>query len=138
MIELAPGVRVSPDELVYRATASGGPGGQNVNKVATRIELIWDLTSSPSLSDFTRRRLLERLKSKLDSEGRLRIVASEHRSQSQNREAALERLRKAIAEALKPRKKRKPTAPTRASKERRLQQKKQQSERKQRRRRDDY
>jgi len=137
MIDLAPGVTVAPDELVYRATASGGPGGQNVNKVATRIELTWDLGASPGLSDFTRRRLLLALASKVDSEGRLRVVASEHRSQSQNRDAALERLKTILVAALRTKKRRKPTAPTRASKERRLRDKKRQGERKRHRRGED-
>ena len=130
MIPLAPGVVVSESELVFRATRSGGPGGQNVNKVATRIELIWDVAGSPSLDEAIRARLLKALATRLDGEGRLRIVASEERSQSRNRELALERLAQVITEALKPRKKRRPTKPTKGSKQRRLKAKRVRSDRK--------
>ncbi|NRA96266.1 MAG: aminoacyl-tRNA hydrolase [Planctomycetes bacterium] len=137
MIDLARGVKIQPDELQYRATASGGPGGQNVNKVATRIELTWDLNGSPSLHDSTRERLLAQLGPKLDTDGKLRVVASDQRTQKANRAAALARLCKLVADALKPRKKRKPTKPTKASKQRRLDAKKVRGDIKRQRRRDD-
>jgi ribosome-associated protein len=111
-------------ELLYQASRSGGPGGQHVNTSSTRIEVWWDVASSPSLSDAQRARLLERLASRLDGSGRLRLVSATHRSQLQNREEVTTRLQSVVAAALKVRKVRRPTRPTRASKERRLEAKK--------------
>jgi ribosome-associated protein len=124
-----------PDaELVIRATRAGGPGGQHVNKVSTRIEVVWDVTGSPSLTPDQRNRLLTRLASKVDSRGRLRIVAADSRSQSRNRDTGVERLRALVAAALRPRKRRLPTKPTTASRERRLVEKKRRGEKKRQRR----
>ena len=120
-------------ELTYRATRSGGPGGQHVNTSSTRIELTWNVAESPSLNDEQRARIMTRLKTRIDESGTLRIVASDNRSQTQNRDAATERFAKLIADALRERKARKRTKPPRASKENRLQEKKQRSETKKRR-----
>jgi len=111
-------------EIVLRATPSSGPGGQHVNRSSTRIEAVWNVTSSPVLSEAQRARLLLRLASRLDSDGDLRIVASDHRSQLRNREDALERLAGIVGRALAVPKTRRATRPTRASKERRLDSKK--------------
>ena len=92
-LEIAPTLLLPLTELEYRATRSGGPGGQHVNTSSTRIEVWWDVRSSPTLTDEQRALLLERLFSRLDGDGRLRVVASESRSQLRNREAATERLR---------------------------------------------
>lgn len=125
-------------ELVLRATRSGGPGGQHVNTSSTRIELTWSVAESPALTEEQRARLLTRLASRLDGEGRLRIVAQEERSQLQNREAAIRRFRDVVRRALVVPRTRKPTRPTAASKERRLQAKRERSDRKrERQRRDD-
>lgn len=125
-------------ELRYVATRSGGPGGQHVNTSSTRIELWWDVAGSPALTDFQRTRLLERLATRLDASGRLRVVASAHRSQLQNREAATDRLRELVAEALVVPKVRRATKPSRAAREARLQQKRRQGAlKRERRRRDD-
>jgi ribosome-associated protein len=121
---------VPESELEIRATRAGGPGGQHVNKVSTRIEVVWDVAGSPSLPPDLRNRLLTRLSSKIDTSGRLRVVAADSRSQSRNRDAALERLRSLVAEALRPRKPRKPTRPTAAARERRLREKRRRGERK--------
>jgi ribosome-associated protein len=124
-----------PDaELEIRATRAGGPGGQHVNKVSTRIEVFWDVAKSPSLSSDLRNRLLSRLGSRIDSRGRMRVVAADSRSQTRNRDAAVERLRVLVADALRPRKVRKPTKPTAAARERRLTEKKRRQERKRERR----
>lgn len=112
-------------ELELKATRSGGPGGQHVNTASTRIELVWDVGASPSLSEAQRERLLVRLDSRLDSNGRLRLVAQGERSQLQNREAAVARFADVVRRALVVPKVRKATKPTRASRERRLQEKKQ-------------
>jgi ribosome-associated protein len=134
VILLAPGVQIGDDELSYQASRAGGPGGQNVNKVATRIELFFDLAHSPSLAGPLRGRLLVALSSHLDSKGVLRLVASEARSQSRNREAALRRLKELVTLALRPRRRRIRTTPTPASKERRLREKRHRAEAKARRR----
>jgi ribosome-associated protein len=115
-------------ELGYKATRSGGPGGQHVNTSSTRIELVWDVAASPSLTGEQRARLLEKLATRIDSEGQLHMDASSSRSQHRNREDVTERFRTLIAQALKVPKKRRPTKPPRASKEARLKEKKQRGE----------
>jgi ribosome-associated protein len=125
---------VPENELEIRASRAGGPGGQHVNKVSTRIEVVWDVAGSPSLPPDLKNRLLTRLASRLDTRGRLRVVAADSRSQARNRDAALERLRALVAEALRPRKPRKPTRPTAASRERRLREKQRRGQRKRERR----
>lgn len=112
------------DELELKATRSSGPGGQHVNTSSTRIELVWNVATSPSLWEDERARLLEKLATRLDGEGRLRIVAQGERSQLQNREAAVARFAVVVAKALVVPKRRKATKPTKASKEKRLQGKK--------------
>lgn len=125
-------------ELEFRATRSGGPGGQHVNTSSTRIELVWNLANSPSLWEDERARLLEKLAHRLDSDGNIRVVAQGERSQLQNREAATERLAALVARALVVPKRRKPTKPTKASRERRLEQKRRRGAvKRERRRRDD-
>jgi ribosome-associated protein len=119
-LEITPALRVPLAELEFRASRSGGPGGQHVNTSSTRIEVWWDVARSPSLSDDQRALLLETLASRLDSSGRLRLVSGGSRSQLRNREDVTSRLRGIVAEALKVRKKRKATRPTRAAKAARL------------------
>jgi ribosome-associated protein len=115
-------------ELEFRATRSGGPGGQHVNTAATRIQLTWDIGASPSLSERRRQILLSRLSGRIDQQGVLRIVVDTHRSQHRNREEAVERLAALLADALRPRKKRRPTRPPARAKEKRLKEKKQRGE----------
>ncbi|MDQ6887036.1 MAG: aminoacyl-tRNA hydrolase [Gemmatimonadota bacterium] len=122
-------------ELVTRATRSGGPGGQHVNRSSTRIELVWDLGASQVVDDALRSRLTARLGSRVDSEGKVRVVSSEHRSQLRNRQSAEERLAEVIRRALITPKKRKPTRPSRAAKQARLSDKRRRSDRKRDRRR---
>jgi ribosome-associated protein len=126
-LEITPALLLPLAELEYRATRSGGPGGQHVNTSSTRIEVWWDVGASPTLTEEQRDRLLERLASRLDGEGRLRVVASDRRSQLQNREAATERLRDLVAAALAIPKPRKRTRPTRAAKAARLEAKRRRS-----------
>lgn len=111
-------------ELTVRATRSSGPGGQHVNTSSTRIEVVYDIANSPSLTDAQRTRLLEKLDSRLHGEGVLRVVAQSERSQLQNREAAVSRLGVILRRALAIPRVRRATRPTRASKERRLKEKK--------------
>lgn len=123
-------------ELTYRASRSGGPGGQHVNTSSTRIELLWDFARSRVLDETSRARITEKLASRIDAEGNVRVVASDRRSQQQNREAAETRLAELIRRALVVPKPRKKTNPPRAAKEKRLAEKRQRAERKERRRRD--
>ncbi len=116
-------------ELIWRFGPSGGPGGQHANTANTRAELVFEIGDSECLTDGQRDRLAEVFGP------RIRIVADDARSQARNREVALERLSERIREALKPQRKRRPTKPSRGSKERRLRAKRQQSERKANRRR---
>lgn len=133
-LNITPELAIPRSELQYRATRSGGPGGQHVNTSSTRIELLWDLEQSRAISAEQRDRLRQRLASRLDSDGMVRVVASDRRSQNQNRKEADERLAALIKHALHVPKKRRPTKPTRAAKERRISEKKKLSEKKRNRR----
>ena len=123
-IQVSPALTIPRDELVFRASRSGGPGGQHVNTSSTRIELVWDVAASPSLDDRQRAHLLHRLRSRLDSQGELRIVAQEERSQLRNRQAVVERFVDIIARALVVPKRRKRTRPPASSRRARLESKK--------------
>ena len=133
-IDLRSGERIPLAALDFATSRGGGPGGQNVNKVETRVEVRITIAEVPGLSDATRATLLTRLGAKLDSTGALRLVSGTERTQLGNREAVVERLEKMLNTALTPRKKRISTAPTKASKTRRLEQKKRQGEKKEGRR----
>jgi ribosome-associated protein len=137
LLEITPTVRLPLKELTFRATPAGGPGGQHANRSSTRIELWWNPAESPSLSEPERALVLARLARRLDAGGRLRIVSAERRSQSQNREAALERLVALVANALHVAPPRRRTRPTRASVEARLAAKRRRGARKRERRTDD-
>ena len=120
-LRISPTVAIPLEELDLRFTRSGGPGGQNVNTRSTRVEVVFDVAASPSLGPRQRARLLEKLAGRLDASGRLRVVAADERSQAQNRELALERLRDALREALRPDPPpRRPTSPGPAAVERRI------------------
>jgi ribosome-associated protein len=134
LLEVTPELALPLAELEYRASRSGGPGGQHVNTSSTRMEVWWDVASSPSLSADQRARLLDRLGSRLDSNGRLRLVSSATRSQLRNREDVTERLLTVLAAALAIPKKRTPTRPSRAAKAARLEAKRRRAATKQRRR----
>jgi len=124
-----------PDtELRERFSRSSGPGGQGVNTTDSRVELSWDVVNSPSVPDWLRTRLLDRLGRRL-VDGVLTIAASEHRAQLANRAAARDRLAAVLrAAAAPPPPKRRPTKPSRGAKERRLAEKKRRSRTKQHRR----
>lgn len=128
-IEIGPGVRIPIAEIELRASRSGGPGGQHANVTASRIEAVFEIAASPSLSAEQKRALTQKLGPRVSA------VAKESRSQARNRELAIERLRERLAAALRRRKRRRPTRPTSASRQRRLDAKRRQSERKRRRRR---
>ena len=120
--------RIALDELEWRFTGSGGPGGQHANTSNTRVELRFDIAGSPSLGPRQRTRLLEQIGPVL------RVVSSSERSQSRNRAEALERLRTRLADALHVDAPRHATRPTRAAKQRRLDSKRRRSDVKQSRR----
>jgi ribosome-associated protein len=119
---------IPADEVRFRFSRSGGPGGQHVNKTSTKAELLFNVMESPSLSERQRQRILKRLAARITEDGILRVEVRETRSQSQNRAIALERFRRMIAEALRPQRRRIPTKPTRQSKEKRIEKKKQRGE----------
>ena len=137
-IVITPALTIPRAELQFRASRAGGPGGQHVNTSSTRVELLWDLTHSTVVSDEQRGRLLTKLAARLDAVGMVRVVASDRRSQSQNRDAAAERLALLVRQALVVPRKRRPTRPTRASREQRLADKRKRGERKRDRRRDNH
>jgi ribosome-associated protein len=115
-------VALSPAEIVYRTSRSSGPGGQHAQKTETRVEAVFDVEASPSLSAAQKRRVVARAGSVL------RAVAQDERSQARNRELALERLVEQLREALRVPRRRVATRPSAASKERRLEQKKRRGE----------
>jgi ribosome-associated protein len=117
-------------ELIVRATRSGGPGGQHVNTSSSRVEVRWNPGESSALTPDEKARVAQRLASRVDSNGWIRVAASDTRSQRQNRLLAEQRLASLVARALHVRKKRIKTSPTTASREERLRIKKLRSRRK--------
>jgi ribosome-associated protein len=120
MLRLTPSIAIPDTELVERFVRASGPGGQNVNKVATAVELRFDALNSPSLPDALRARLLARRDHRITDDGLVVIAAQRFRTQDRNRQDARERLLSLLRAALIPPKPRVATRPTRASKERRL------------------
>jgi len=125
---ISPSLKIPIAELQFRTSRSGGPGGQNVNKLETRVELLFDVARSPSLSEHLRQRLLNYLAHQLDSSGVLRIVAQDSRSQWKNKQLAIEKFTAILKSAMIVRKKRISTKPTKTARESRLRSKKVRSE----------
>lgn len=130
VLEVAPGVHVPRTELKFRASRSGGPGGQHVNKSATRVEVAWNIADSRAVTDEQRERLRTKLGGRLDGSGTLRVVASGSRSQARNRSDAEQRLVELVRSALLVPKARRRTRPARSVVEARLRTKKRLSEKK--------
>ncbi len=134
-IEVRPGLVIPLSELQFQFSRSGGPGGQNVNRRETRVELLFDVRHSWSLSEEQRERLLGRLGSQLDSEGVLHIVAHAQRSQLRNRQEAIGRLVQVLRRALAVPKRRLPTRASKQAIQQRLTEKRRRSQAKELRRR---
>ncbi len=124
MIEVTEETSISEEELAFKTSRSGGPGGQNVNKLSTRVTVLFDVARSPSLSDEQKRQVRSQLSNRIDKHGVLRVISQKHRSQEANRRAAVERLRQLLQEVLKPRPVRRKTKVPAGARERRLREKK--------------
>jgi ribosome-associated protein len=118
-----PGPVIAEHELRFTYSRSSGPGGQNVNRVETRVTLLFDLDASPSLSAEQKRRVRTRLATRINKDGVLRIVSQRYRTREGNRRAALERFEELLTEACRPERPRRKTRATKAAKRRRLESK---------------
>jgi ribosome-associated protein len=123
------------EEIEFRASRAPGPGGQNVNRRATRVEARWNVLDSAALNEEQRSRILERLASRISKDGILRVVAYRERTQERNKELALERMRELVREALQVPKHRVKTRPPKSAREARLKSKQHRKAKKERRRR---
>jgi ribosome-associated protein len=130
VLEITPVVTIRLSELHFRTSRSGGPGGQNVNKLETRVELLFDVVSSPSLNREQKERALDELGARVDAEGILHITSQASRSQWENKRHVIDKLVALLRAALRIKKKRIKSSPTRASKERRVQGKKRHGQKK--------
>jgi len=130
MLEVTPHIRIPREELDISFARSGGPGGQNVQKVSSKVLLRWKPDASPSLPPDVKARLLAQQRHRLTNEGELLITSQLTRDQGRNVEDCLAKLRELIVRALRAPKARKATRPTRGSRERRLQAKRQRAHRK--------
>ena len=130
ILRITPHLLIPLSEISFRTSRSSGPGGQNVNKLETKVEILFDVGRSASLSPAQRNMILDDLSGRIDSTGVLRITVQQSRSQYQNKELAVQRLVDLIRKALHPRKHRIATKPTRKAKARRMDSKRRMSEKK--------
>ena len=127
MIKIKDNIFISEDLLIFKYSRSGGPGGQNVNKVNTRVTVFFDVPGCQSLSDFQKRRILNRLTSRANKADQIRVASEKHRTRKANRSAAIKRLVELLAEALKQKPPRRKTKTPRRAIQRRLEEKKRRS-----------
>ncbi|MBD3232641.1 MAG: aminoacyl-tRNA hydrolase [candidate division Zixibacteria bacterium] len=127
MINIAKNITIPESEINFRFGASSGPGGQNVNKVSTRATLLFDIANSPSLTDKQKERISIELKTRINKKGVLRVVSQKYRSQAANREAAIEKFRELLQNALQEKPRRKSTKIPKRAHEKRLAEKKRRS-----------
>ena len=127
MIKITNDISIREDELIFKASRSGGPGGQNVNKVNTRITLLFDVANCGSLSDVQKQLILTRLATRTDKNGLIRVVSQKFRTQKANRIAAIERLCELLRNALKTKPARKKTKVPFIAKQQRLEKKRRRS-----------
>jgi ribosome-associated protein len=127
MIEIRDGIVIREDELIYKVSRSSGPGGQNVNKVNTRVTLLFDVVNCGSFPDEQKRRILTRLSGRADKNGVIRVVSQKFRTQQANRRAAVERLQQLLIAAMEPPLVRKKTSIPHTAKQRRLEKKRKRS-----------
>jgi len=120
MVEINPALVIPDAELEIRTSRSSGPGGQNVNKLETRVTVRFDVEGSPSLAEGERERIRERLGTRISRDGVLQVSSQRHRTQAANRDAAVARLAGLLADALEPEKERRATRVPKAAKRRRL------------------
>src|SRR5467141_493062 len=120
MIHILPGVSIPEDELSFAASRSGGPGGQNVNKVSSRVTLTFDVQGSTTLSDGHKRAIMKKLATRINKDGVLRIVSQRTRSQELNRTDVIERFSELVGRALTPERPRIKTRIPGAARERRF------------------
>jgi ribosome-associated protein len=133
MIRITDQLTIPEHELWFTTTRSGGPGGQHVNKVSSRVTLWFDVASSPSLSEMQKRCIMTRLATRVNREGILRVISQQHRSQTANRDTAIERFIALLRDALTEAPTRHKTMVPTAAKRRRLDKKKRRSQIKQQR-----
>ena len=127
MIEIEEGTDICEDELVFKFSRSGGPGGQNVNKVNSRVAVTLDVANCTSFSDVQKKRILKRLATRANKAGAITVVCQKYRTQNANRRAVVQRLVELLRWALEKKRVRKKTDVPRYAREKRLEEKKQRS-----------
>ncbi len=127
MIEIKKGVGIPENLLAFKFSRSSGPGGQNVNKVSTRVTLLLDIADCPAFTEFQKKRIGAHLKTRISKDGVLRVISQRHRTQAANKEAATTKLVELLAGALETKPHRRKTKTPAYAVRRRLEEKKQRS-----------